>query len=885
MAIPSNLNHYTIIEPLGQGGMGEVFVAQDTKLHRKVALKVLSGLTSGDPERRARFEREARAVAALNHPSIVTIHSVEEANGLPFLTMELVEGKPLTSLLTDSGLPLDTLLRIGIGISDAMAAAHQRGITHRDLKPANVMVTDEGRVKVLDFGLAKLQEHDSHLDSDGVTLLPAKDLTGEGRIIGTVAYMSPEQAEGKTVDQRSDIFSLGVLLHEMATGQRPFKGETNVSVMSAILRDTPSSITDINPKLPVGLARIIKRALTKDPSRRYQTATDLRNDLEELKQEIDSAATMSIASARSAAPRRAISTSALLVGLVALLAIGGIGAALWWWGGPGVQPAATFEVDRFARLTNGGTAQIAAMSPDGRYVVHIKSESGKSALWIRQTATSSDVQIVPPDEVRYDGLTFSPDGNFVYYVFYGRLGGVASLYRIPVLGGSGQKLVEDVDSRISFSPDGTRFAFLRGSPSEGRNYLMIANADGSGARSLSSATASEQFLLNAPAWSPDGHTILAGVQALKEGPHHAVLAVTVESGAAQVVGGRWGFSHDVEWMPDGRSFVLAAVDFSGQTPQLWQVMYPSGERRRITNDLNSYSGVSVSRDGSSIATVQVENSSSIWVVDVADPAKPSQLTTGRNRDDGTVGLSWTADGRIVFSSSASGRLEIWIMDGDGKNPRPLTNESTPPLFASASPDGRFIVFQSPQSTGMFLKRIATDGTNVENLTRGGSEFVPLVSPDSKWVYYNSPLSGSPRAFKVPMDGGEPIALSDGYLRPTAVSPDGTLLLGIGWDSKLRRAVYATLPTSGGTPTLLPLTATGIASFAPDGKGIVYPAFRDGVSNLHLSTKDGKDRPITQFTSDNIAQFAWSRDGKRVAIARGSGSSDVVVLTRKQETTR
>jgi Tol biopolymer transport system component len=225
------------------------------------------------------------------------------------------------------------------------------------------------------------------------------------------------------------------------------------------------------------------------------------------------------------------------------------------------------------------------------------------------------------------------------------------------------------------------------------------------------------------------------------------------------------------------------------------------------------------------------------------------------------------------------------MDGDGKNQRPLTNESTPPLFASASPDGRFIVFQSPQTTGMFLKRIATDGTNVENLTRGGSEFVPIVSPDSKWVYYNSPLSGSPRAFKVPLDGGDPVALGDGYLRPTAVSPDGALLLGIGWDAKLRRAVYATLPTSGGTPTLLPITATGIASFAPDGKGIVYPAFRDGVSNLKLSTMDGKERLITQFTSDNIAQFAWSHDGRRIAIARGSGSSDVVVLTRKQEPTR
>src|SRR6188474_2683268 len=218
--IQKRLNHYTIIESLGQGGMGEVYVAEDSKLNRRVALKVLTGLTASDPERRARFEREAKAVAALNHPNIVTIHSVEEADGVPFLTMELVEGRLLSSLITPGGMPLDALLRTGIGISDAIAAAHQKGITHRDLKPANVMITNDGRVKVLDFGLAKLRE--AGLDADGVTQMPASDLTGEGRIIGTIAYMSPEQAEGKVVDQRSDIFSLGVMLHEMATGERPF---------------------------------------------------------------------------------------------------------------------------------------------------------------------------------------------------------------------------------------------------------------------------------------------------------------------------------------------------------------------------------------------------------------------------------------------------------------------------------------------------------------------------------------------------------------------------------------------------------------------------------------------------------------------------------------
>ncbi len=328
MAIPNQLNHYTILEPLGQGGMGEVYLAEDTKLHRKVAIKVLSGLMSSDPERRERFEREARAVAALNHPSIVTIHSVEEADGVPFLTMELVEGRLLSSVIPAEGMPLDALLRVGIGVSDAMSAAHQRGITHRDLKPANVMVTPDGRVKVLDFGLAKLR--DPAIDANGLTQLPQAGLTGEGRIIGTVAYMSPEQAEGKPVDPRSDIFSLGVMLHEMATGQRPFQGDTNVSVISSILKDTPSAITDLNPRLPPGLAKIIRRSLAKDPSRRYQTATDLRNELEELQQEVDSGVTVSMSASRSSARRSLpIGTIVLAIAAAGVLVAAGFGVARW----------------------------------------------------------------------------------------------------------------------------------------------------------------------------------------------------------------------------------------------------------------------------------------------------------------------------------------------------------------------------------------------------------------------------------------------------------------------------------------------------------------------------------------------------------------------------
>ncbi|HKN44165.1 MAG TPA: serine/threonine-protein kinase, partial [Propionibacteriaceae bacterium] len=284
--VPATLGHYRIVGPIGAGGMGEVFLADDGKLGRKVALKVLAHALAADPERRDRFEREARAIAALNHPNIITIYSVEEQEGVLFLTMELVEGKTLSELIPRQGMSLEQLLDVAIPLTDAVGAAHQRGITHRDLKPANVMVSDEGRLKVLDFGLAKVRE-ESPADGLTVAATASAPLTIEGRILGTVAYMSPEQAQGKAVDARSDVFSLGILLFEMATGERPFKGDTNISLLSAIIKDTPSSVTDLRQDLPRDVGRILRRCLAKDPEERYQTAKDLRNDLRLLKEDLD----------------------------------------------------------------------------------------------------------------------------------------------------------------------------------------------------------------------------------------------------------------------------------------------------------------------------------------------------------------------------------------------------------------------------------------------------------------------------------------------------------------------------------------------------------------------------------------------------------------------
>ena len=322
--VGQTLAHYKVLEKLGSGGMGDVYVAEDTKLGRKVALKVLPPEMATD-ERLSRFEREAKAVAALNHPNIVTVYSVEHVDGVHFITMELVLGKTLSELIPKKGFPLNRFFELAIPLADAVSAAHQHGVVHRDLKPDNLMQDQEQRLKILDFGLAKWHQASSPLEG-GMSELPTQDATGEGRILGTVAYMSPEQAEGKSIDHRSDIFSMGIILHELATGQRPFQGDTPTSTLSAIIKDTPPSATTVNPRLPTLLGRVIRRCLAKDPERRYQSAKDLRNELEELKQDVDSGEALVGTSAPSISPVRwkPLWVAGAVVGLVAAAWVGGI---------------------------------------------------------------------------------------------------------------------------------------------------------------------------------------------------------------------------------------------------------------------------------------------------------------------------------------------------------------------------------------------------------------------------------------------------------------------------------------------------------------------------------------------------------------------------------
>ncbi len=883
--VGSLVNHYRIVRKLGAGGMGEVYEAEDTRLNRRVALKVLPRQLAADPERRERFEREARAVAALNHPNIVTIHSVEESDAGPILAMELIDGQSLDALIPRGGMAVPTLLATGTAIASAVAAAQQRGITHRDLKPANVMVTRSGQVKVLDFGLARLHDESLRAQGDAATRLATSGLTGEGRIVGTVAYMSPEQAEGRPVDSRSDIFSMGVLLHEMATGTRPFAGDTPVSIISSIIKDTPTSVTNLRVDLPAELARIIKRCLAKEPDRRYQSALDLRNDLEELASDLQSGASVA-SGVRPAArgPSTAGRRGRLLVGSVALVAMA---VTTWigfraWSAAERELPSVSLANMRVARLTSTGSATQAAISPDGKYVVHVGRDGTRQSLWIRQANTTSNVQIVPPAEVRYDGITMSPDSTHVFYSAYEGAQSVSSLYVVPALGGTPRRILEDIDSPVTFSPDGSEFAFVRGMIDPPGSHLLIANADGSNVRTLATTGGDGRFLLERPSWSPDGRHIAVGYVTIGAGGYRGIYVVDTTSGEVDPVGEpTWVELTEVAWVKDGSAIVTSAAAQGTTNLQLWRVDFPSGRATRITNDLMNYAGVNLSADSTALVTVQTETTANIWVMSVDDPSAAHQITRGTTRSDGLPGLAWTPDGRIVFGSQASGNPDIWIMNADGSEAQQLTADEAVDAQLVLCGEGRFIVFTSLRGGQPEVWRVNADGSGPVRLSADGQlAFLPACAPAGDTLFYSSQSDdGQFSWWRVPLEGGEATVLATLQSTTDAISPDGRWIAGPWLDRATRNQVIGVFEPGQPEPAHIVPVFPRPMEWTPDGRWLTYIDIRDNAVGLwRYPLPDGPAEPIVTFPSLMLYQFAWSPDGMKLALARGTTSHDVVLFS-------
>src|SRR5438876_25195 len=837
------LGRYEIRSKIGEGGMGEVYLAHDTQLDRKVALKILPAEVAADRNRMERFVREAKAAAALNHPNIAHVYEIGEHDGTNFIAMEHIDGQTLRELIRNHT-DLGKLLRHLQHTAEGLAKAHAAGIVHRDLKPENMMVTRDGHAKILDFGLAKLIETKRPSDTSSevaTAILPQP--SQPGMVLGTVGYMSPEQAQGKTneIDHRSDIFSFGCILFEAVTGRKAFEGKDAVESLNKIIREPVSPISDLNPTAPADLQRIVRRCLAKDPDERYQTIKDVAIELKEVRHDLQGqeahttvppsttspagVASQSFGSAATGTPdsssARASSAEyvtsqikghkvGFALALVLLVAvITGAGFGLYKLVNRRLpKKIISFETAKLERLTTSGKASDAAISPDGKYVAHVKTDAGQRSLWLRQVVTTSDTQIVPPSWQNYYGITFSKDGDYIYYVL-GEPNNPATraLYQVSALGGASRKVIENVASPVTLSPDGMRLAFVRGSATQ--TALVVANADGTGERPVAVRKLPNPFSTGGPSWSPDGKLLasLAIVSASNEAVARTIVVeVQVENGAERpITSEKWPPSEagQVAWLSDGSGLVAIAIDQASASVQLWHISYPGGEVRKITNDLINYNRLSLTADSSALVTVQTEGEMNLWVAPLGDAGRAKQISSGRG--DGSVGLSWMPGGKIVYMSRASGSGDIWSIEQDGKNQKQLTAHARANYYPWATPDGRYIVFVSTRSrSSRSIWRMDADGGNLKQLTEGPGDIFPQSSPDGRWVVFSSSRSGSMRVWKVSIDGGEPVRLTDKWTANPTVSPDGSLIACFyREDQPNARTKVAVIPFAGGDPVKVP----------------------------------------------------------------------------------
>jgi Tol biopolymer transport system component/DNA-binding winged helix-turn-helix (wHTH) protein len=550
---------------------------------------------------------------------------------------------------------------------------------------------------------------------------------------------------------------------------------------------------------------------------------------------------------------------------------------------------------RTTQLTNNGRVLRAAVSPDGKYIAYIQSERGQESLWVRQVEIAGGIEIVQPTiGSHYVGITFSPDSNSVFYVKYERDSAIAGLYQVPALGGASRKILSDVDSQISFSPDKKQFAFVRNYLSRKESHLIIANLDNTNERPLAVRAGVHWMTDGAPAWSPDGKIIIR--QARSETSNSAntkthLVAVQVADGKQTIFDNthEWDAIQAIEWLADGTGLIVAARDNASLLAyQLWQIDYPGGEARAITKDSNSYSSAGVTADMKSLVTILHRRIANLWIAPSDKSSEAVQILSGNSKELGwMLGVEWLRDGRIIYGSTASGKEDVWLMNADGSNQKQLTTTASANFEPSVSADGRTMVYVSKAADAApHLWKMNLESGECAQLTNGTSELRPDISPDGRWVVYMSLVKDSPSVWKTSIDGGEAaIQLSDKITSVPRFSPDGRFVACFYRPQVDLFSKLAVIPSDGGEPVKVfdkpptTIVESGI-QWTPDGRALTFIANRDGVSNIWLQPLDGSPaKQLTNFTSEKIFRFAWSPDGKMFVAERGTEIGDIVLINK------
>ena len=945
------IGRYKITELLGKGGMGEVYLAEDTKLKRRVALKFLPAELTGNANRLKRFEREAQTASALNHPNVLTIYEFGAEINLHFLASEYVEGKTLRQIIDGGDLSLTDALDIAGQIAFALSATHAANIIHRDIKPENIMIRRDGIAKVLDFGLAKLSEPASSPEAQTRALFK----TNPGTLMGTVSYMSPEQMRAGETDARTDLWSLGVVLYEMLTGQTPFAGETTNDSIAAILTKEPPPLADYLASVPPELQRIARKILEKNRDDRYQTARDLMTDIKSLRREIDLRSEIERSALSQPNGANALTTEGnaltqttgedyrqptqinlvvkkdssslnssddypakdfkvlrrdtgdnfeavttiiepgktqkskintfLFSTIFSLLLAGGFFLAynqFFKIAPKSDAPIVSFDKIELDRLTADGLITTTAISPDGKYVVFARKDADRQSLWLRQTDAPGEVNIVPAGEFDYQFLTFSKNGDALYLVAAEK-DEPSAIYRTTRLGRNQRKLITNVDSQISFSPDEKNLVFVRSD--EKTDALLIADLETGEERTLDVRRYPETFT-EGVSWSPDGRRIAVATLTYGVSSTGGISVIDIETGEKIVLplSEKIIRASFIQWLPGGEGlFFCEHTAATGERFQIRHVSFPGGAIRNVTNDLSSYENLSVSADGKRIAAVQRDYSMSIWVVPINRAEPAAQIKPYAGRDDGEQGVAWTGDGKIIYVSSDGGTENLWRMDASGGNQITLTTgkdygKSVPSLAV----DGRSLVFLTSENDELNFWRTDFDGRNPARLTSDNIAAIYPASANEKLVVYTGDKNGELRIWKKSFDSEKAIRLTESESWNPVISPDGKQAAFF-QKEKDNAVSLGLISIDTGQPIrslAIPATVNHLGGLAwsKDGKSLLFIVSTGAVSNVwQQNLSGGAAQPLTDFKEFQIAAFALSADGKSLAVARGANNRDVVLI--------
>ena len=888
LASGTKLGPYEIVAPLGAGGMGEVYRAKDPRLGREVAIKVLPTYLCRDLDRLRRFEQEARAAGALNHPNILAVYDVGTYDDAPYLVTELLEGSTLRDRLSSGALPARKAVEYAAQIAHGLAAAHEKGIVHRDLKPENIFVCRDGRAKILDFGLAKLMTPEAG-DATATQAQP-RDETGTGVVLGTAGYMSPEQVRGEKADERSDIFSFGVVLYEVLSGQRAFAGRTAADRASAILHEDPPDMRATGRNVPPSLDRVVRHCLEKSAEERFQSARDLAFYLESASPDSSSSGAL----AANIQKGKALP----LKWIVACLFMLAAAIAGWWYRGTR-QP--DHKDVSFLRLTDfAGLEDSPAFSPDGKSVAFVSDSSGSRQIWIRLLAGGPPLQITHDTGNHLEPRWAQDSAAIIYYTPPPEGDAQGALWEVAALGGPARRLISSM-SGADVSHDGKRLTFFRLNGNQ--MQLVVSDRNGSNARVVMQAAVS--FNYRQPRWSPDDNTI--AYLHSRENWADDIYVVPTSGGSGRQVTDDNTLMGGFAWRADGSRLIYSSARGSTvlylPTLHLWQISPAGRDLQQLTFGEAGDESPDVDHEGR-IVVSRRHMRFDIWKLPVdGDPAENVRRAIRITHQTGQVQTPSVSpdDREMVYLSDNGGHGNLWVMDLTTGETHQITYEESSKVIMGVpvwAPDGRSIAFATNRPSelgrGVGYWLIHPDGSGLRQAVSEGAW--ATWSGDSKWLYYaeSSPVrdTGSYRLMKVPVDGGPAVMVRSDNPRGPAAAPDGSALYYVvpleNLNGLLDYELRSARPEDGPSKLLARISGVRVPIWqglhpvlSRDGKWLVVP-LDDGLgTNLWVaSTADGKLKRITDFGQRHTfiaRRVSWSSDGKWVFAAVGEGDADIVQM--------